>query len=247
MPSHLHDTSPRDRPALRQPSATDWPHRGPVPLEGYPELTAVLVRAVDEVIASGHLDREQDAELVEAVERAAAVAALTAYQQLAVSAREAGDAADAARRTRRHWDAASAEAAADRVTRAAVARHTVEEAAADRIALVAANAAAELAVSAGVDDGPADSAAAALVVYAVGEAAAAQASSRAKAAAQVALAAAHAAADLAEEAVSSGSTAEVDAIAEAAQRHQNALHTCHLVAVATARAMLIHLRAPERS
>jgi hypothetical protein len=246
MPTHLDEAGPPASTTLRKSPGTDPPRTGFVALKGYPELTAVLVRAVDEVIAGSSINRERDAALVEDVERAAAVAALTAYQSLAIAALEAEDAADAARRTRRRCDAATAEVVAERVTGTAAARHDVEEAAADRVALVAANAAAELAASAGVDDEPAGSAAAALVVHAVGEAAAAQTSTRAQTAAQVALAAADAAADLAEKAASSASAAEVAGFPDAENRHQDALHTCYLVAVSTARAMLTHVSACRR-
>ena len=148
------------------------PHPGFVQLEEHPELIPVVTQAVDEVIASSNINRERDADLVEDAEQAAAAAALTTYERMVFAAIQASDAADEARRARAPLVAATAEGIAEVVTDAATEVHNVEEAAADHVTVVAANAASELAALVSLEDETAASTAAALVVKAVSEAAA---------------------------------------------------------------------------
>ncbi len=234
------DTDPSVGSNLPQPPRADPLPPGFVWLEDYPELIPVLTRAVDEAIASSHINRERDADLIEDVERAAAASALATYKRMAVSASQASDAANRARRARAHSVAVSAEVIAERVTDAAAEVHNAEEASADHLALAAANAAFELAESVRFDDETAVSTAAALVVRAISDAAAVNTSARADAASSVVQAAADAAADIAGEAASTASAAAFDVIADASDRQRDALETCYEVAAATAHAVLTH-------
>jgi hypothetical protein len=210
---------------------------GRSPLEGHPELKAVLARAVTDVVTAHPPELERDASLLERMERAAAAAALPVYQGLVESAAQASDEADRALRDQARAVVATGEVTAVRVTDAAVALHDVEEGSAERVAEVAARAAVELASSVGPNDEIAAADAAALTITAVGEAAALRVSARAEAASATISAAAGAAAELAEEAAVHASQAEVDAITDDTDRQQNALRTCYEVAVATAEAV----------
>jgi hypothetical protein len=106
--------------------------------------------------------------------------------------------------------------------------------------MVAANAATELAALVAFDDELAASTAVALVVEAVSEASAVNTVARADAASSVAQAAADAAAEVADQAASTALATERDVIANAFDRHQDALETCHEVAAAAAQAVLTY-------
>jgi len=223
---------------LRQPTWFDPSHPGFFELEDHPELVPVVTWAVDEVFASSNRNRERDADLVRDAEKAAAAAALITYERMVLAAIQASDVADEARRARAPLVAATAEGIAEVVTETATEVHNVEEAAADYITVVAADAASELAALVSREDETAASTAAALVVQAVSEAAAVNTVARADAASSVAQAAADAAAEVAEEAASTARGAERDMISTALDRHQDALETCYEVAAAAAQAVL---------
>ena len=216
------------------------PHLGHDQLEEHPELIAVVTRAVDEVLANSNISRERKADLVDEAEQAAAAAALSTYQRMVFAAIQASDAADEIRRALGPMVAAAAAGIADVVTDAATEMHNVEEAAAEHVRMVAANAAADLAALVAFDDEIAASTAVALVLKAVSEAAAVNTMARADAASSVAQAAADAAAEVADQAASTALAAEQDVIANAFNRHLDALETCHEVAAAAARAVLTH-------
>ena len=175
--------------ATLPPPSWAGPHPGYDQLEEHPELIPVVTKAVDEVLASGKFSREQDADLVEEAEHAAAAAALTTYERMVFAAIQASEAADEIRRALAPMVAAAAEGIAEVVTDAAAEMHNVEEAAAEHVKLVAANAATELAALVAFDDELAAATAVALVVKAVGEAAAVNTVARADAASEVAQAA----------------------------------------------------------
>jgi len=240
MSNYRDETDPAEGFTLSQHARRDPLHPGFAQLKDYPELIPALLRAVDEVITTSHIDRKRDAGLVEDVEWAAAAAALTAYERMAVSALRVRDAAEETRRIRVDSVAATAEVIADRVTDAAAEMHIVEEASAARVVLIAASAATQLAESIGLDDETAASVAAALVVKAVSDAAAVTAGERADAASSLAQAAADAATDAARAAASTAWATELEVITDAADRHQNALETCYEIAAATAQAVLSH-------
>ena len=240
MSNYRNETDPAEGFNLAPHSRRDPLHPGFVQLKDYPELIPVLLRAVNDVITTSHIDRERDAGLVEDVEWAAAAAALTAYERMAVSALRVRDAAEETRRIRVDSVAATAEVIADRVTDAAAEVHIVEEASAARVVLIAASAATEMAESIGLDNETSASVAAALVVKAVSDAAAVTASERADAASCLAQAAADAATDAARAAASTAWATELEVITDASDHHQNALETCYEVAAATAQAVLTH-------
>jgi hypothetical protein len=225
---------------LPEPARGDAPDHDLGQLEHYPELIPVLTQAVDEVIKSSNINRQRDADLVEDVERAATAAALVTYQRLEVWAVQASDADDEARRTQAESVAAAARVIAERVSDAATEVHDAEDALAEQLAQVAANAASDLAALGSHDEETAASTAAALVVRAVSEAASVNNGARASAALGVAQAAAAAAASVVEESASTAWDAESDVIANALDRHQDALKTCYQVAAAAAQAVLTH-------
>jgi len=225
---------------LPQPTWFDPTRPDFVELEDHPELIPVVTRAVDEVFASSKLNRERDADLVRDAEKAAAAAALITYERMVLAAIHASEVADEARRARAPLVAATAEGIAEVVADAATEVHQVEEAAADYITFVAADAAADLAASVSLEDETAASSAAAVVVQAVSDAAAVNMVARADAASSVAQAAAEAAAEVAEEAATTALAVERDMISTALERHQDALATCYEVAVAAAHAVLVN-------
>jgi len=182
---------------LPQPSEVVPLHPGLGQLGDHPELILVVTRAVDEVIKSNNVNRKRDADLVEDVEQAAVAAALTTYQRMVVSVHQASHAADQARLLRGPLVVATAKVLAESVTDTAAEVHNVEDAAADHVAWVAANAASEVAALVSFDDEAAAATAAALVVKAVSDAAAVNMTARADAAASVTQAAAADAAEVA--------------------------------------------------
>lgn len=241
MTHNRDETDPAGGSNPRQPPRKGSPHTSFDQLEGYPELIAVVAEAVERAVTNSSVDREHDSDLVEDVERAAATAALTTHQRLTASALQASDSAGEDRRTQARSNAATGAVIAERVTEAATALHAAEEASADPVALVAEDAASAMATTVRLDDEAAASTAAGVVVEAVREAAAVKTRARAEAASQVAHAAADAAAAAAAQAASTASTAEVNAITDSANRHQQTLEACYEVAAATATAMLTHL------
>lgn len=229
----------------RPPPALVGPHLGYDQLEEHPELIPVVRQAVEESLASSNIGRERDADLVDEAERAAAAAALTTYERMVLAAIQASEAADEIRRALAPMVTAAAEGIAEVVTDAAAEMHNVEEAAAEHVKMVAANAATKLAALVAFDDEIAASTAVALVIKAVSEAAAVNTEARADAASSVAQAAADAAAEVADQAASTALAAERDVIANAFDRHEDALETCHQVAAAAARAVLSHQSDPH--